>query len=223
MIEMNENNKHDAWHMLENVLSRIDEKLIEIEYRLRKLEGGQSSNVILEEKHVPEQRKGILEGKMISSSQGGIERVITLPVCDVCGARLGEKFVACPSCARKLCDVCSIKFDNRNYCLSCLRNRIDLPKRTFLVLHSIASTVTSEKTISHVTKVPKDEVRACLEELLTLKLIEKKGLSVFSNYSVTDDGMSVLSAYKQVYASDDVAQFYSELRKISSHLKGDMT
>ncbi len=219
---MNENDKHDAWHMMERTLSRIDEKLIEIEYRLRKLEGGQSSNVILEEKHVPEQRKGILEGKVISNSQSGIERVITLPICDVCGSKL-EEFVVCPSCTKKLCDLCSIRFDNRNYCLECLRNRIDLSKRAFLVLYSMASAVTNEKTISQLTRVPKDDVRACLEELLRLKLIEKKGLSIFSDYSVTDDGMSVLSAYKQVYASDDVVQFYSELGKVSSQFKGDMT
>lgn len=216
---MNEDNRHDAWQMIERILSRIDEKLIEIEYRLKKLESGQSSNVILEEKRIPEQRKGILEGKMISNSQSGIERVITLPICDVCGSKLEEKFAVCPSCARKLCGLCSIRFDNRNYCLECLRGRIDLSKRAFLVLYSIASAVTNEKTISQLTKVPKDEVGACLEELRRLKLIEKKNLSIFSNFGVTYDGMSVLSAYKQVYTSDDVTQFYSELGKIFRNSK----
>lgn len=224
VIEMDkEDSRQNAWQMLEGILNRFDERLKELENRLSNLEKAQAiPSVIMDEKHIPEQRKGILEGRRISNSQGAIERVITLPVCDVCGLRLGEKFVACPSCGKKLCDECSINFDNRNYCLACLRKRINLSKRAFLVLQSVANDVTNVKTISELTKIPKDEVRACFEELLALRLMEKRGISILANYRVTDDGMSVISAYKQVYSSDDVTQFYSELRKVSSKFRDDV-
>jgi hypothetical protein len=133
----------------------------------------------------------------------------------VCGLRLGDKFVVCPSCGKKLCGECSISFDNRKYCVACLRNRINLSKRSFLVLQSVASDVADVKMISKLSKIPKNEVRACFEELLALKLIEKRGISILANYQVTDDGTSTISAFKQVYSSEDVNQFYSELRKVS--------
>jgi hypothetical protein len=82
-------------------------------------------------------------------------------------------------------------------------------------LQSIANEIGKVKTISELTKIPKNEVRACFEELLALKLIEKKGISILACYQVTDDGTSTISAFKQVYSSDDVTQFYSELRKVS--------
>lgn len=211
-----ENSKQNAWQVLEGILNRLDERLKELENRLNNLEKVQTTpDVIMDETHIPEQRKGILEGKRISNSQGIIERVMTLPVCDVCGLRLGEKFVVCPSCGKKLCDDCSINFDNRNFCLACLRNRINLSKRLFLVLQSVANDIGKVKTISELAKIPKNEVRACFEELLALKLIERRGISILAKILVTDDGMSCISAFKQVYSSDDVTQFYSELRRFS--------
>jgi len=224
VIEMDrEDNKQNAWQVLEGILNRFDERLKELENRLNNLEKVQTApDVIMDEKRIPEQRKGIVEGRRISNNQGVIERVMTIPVCDVCGLRLEEKFVACPSCGKKLCNECSINFDNRNYCLACLRNRINLSKRAFLVLQSVANGVTKTKTISELTKIPKDEIQACLEELLGLKLIERRGVSILANYHVTDDGTSTISAFKQVYLSDDVTQFYSELRKTLSKFRGSV-
>lgn len=200
-------------------MSQIDEKLIEIEYRLGKLENSQSPNVILQEKHIPEQRKGILEEKRLSNTEAGLEKIITLPVCDVCGVRLEERFVACPACGRKLCNKCTIRFDTSNYCLPCLRERINLSKRAFLVLYAVAKEVTNKKEVSKLTKVPKDDICSCIDELLELKLIQRKGISVLSKYSVTDDGMSAVSAFSQVYCTSDVNQFYSNLSQVLAGLK----
>jgi hypothetical protein len=209
---MEKDDKQNAWQMLEGILNRFDQRLKELENKLNNMEKAENPpDVIMDEKHIPEQRKGILEGRRISNSQGVIERVMTFPVCDVCGLRLGEKFVVCPSCGKKLCDACSISFDNRNYCVACLRNRINLSKRSFLVLQSVANDVTNVKTISKLSKIPKDEICACLEELSVLKLIERKGISILANYHVTDEGTSAISAFKRVYSTDDVTQFYSEL------------
>jgi predicted transcriptional regulator len=210
---MGEENKKNAWQMLERILNEFDERIKDLEDRLSVLEKGQAVNVLMDEKHIPEQRKGIVEGKRLTESKGMIERVITLPVCDVCGLRIGEKFIVCHKCGRKLCDECSISFENTYFCLECLREKINLPKRLFLVLQCVASEVTNRKKISELTKIPKEDVQSCIEELLVLGLIEKRGISIFSDYKITDDGMSVISAYKQAYTSDDVVQFYSELKK----------
>lgn len=215
-----EDSGQNFWRVLDELLKKFDKRLKEIEDRLSKLETTQFSSVLMEEKHIPEQRKGIFQGKVISNFQGAIERVITLPICDVCGSRLDEKFIVCLSCGKKLCDNCSINFDNTNYCLSCLRKKINLSKKAFLVLQCIACKITNIKTISDLTKIPKNEVRVCFEELLALGLIEKRGVSILANYHITDDGRSVISAYKKVYSSDDVIQFYSDLSKFITY-QGD--
>jgi hypothetical protein len=203
----------DIWQIIEQVLSKFDSRLKEVERKLSQIEAQQPQR-ILNETHVPESPH-LLGGRTLSTSaSGSLERLIRLPVCDICGKRLNQDFIVCFSCGKKLCEKCIVPFDNKNYCIECLKEIIPLSKKSFKVLVSIANEVTDIETISDITKISKGEVRACFVELSELKLITKRGASIFSKIQVSDNGMEAIGAFRRVYGEDnDAIQFEADLQR----------
>jgi hypothetical protein len=61
--------------------------------------------------------------------------------------------------------------------------------------------------------MPRDDVRASVNELLRLDLVAGEGFSIFRKNRATDNGMSVIDLYRGIYGSDsDVTHFDAELR-----------
>jgi len=196
---------------LEQMLAHFDTRLNSIENRLGQLESNR--NIILDERRVAE-RPGHLGGRTIySSPTGGIEREFKVLTCDTCGRRIEEEFIICQECGRKLCDSCAISYQNTNLCVNCLRNVIPLTKQAYKVLVALANEVQDVRTISKITRMIKDDVVNARNHLLALRLIMKRGFSIFSEVRITDSGLEAIGAYRQVFGQDDdVIQFDIELR-----------
>jgi len=214
MSESREENRpeNNIWQIMEAMLLRFDARISELENRMNQLN---AQSKLLDEKVVVEEPK-LLGGRSISTSpSGAIERIKRLPVCDICGHSLkpDEDFTVCLDCGKKLDTKCSIPYESRILCFECLRAKVALTKRSYKVLLAIASEITSTSSISKISKIEKDHVRASIEQLLHLNLIVKKGISVFSSLHTTDKGVEALAAYRQVYTDEDVLQFETEIQE----------
>lgn len=178
-------------------LSRFNSRLTELENRLN-----QNSSLIMEERKIPD-FQGSLGGRSFSTNRsGGIEKVIRIPVCDVCGEALAERFSICKNCGKKLCSNCAIHFSGQKVCLDCLKQQLPLSKRSFKVLLALANGMESLREISQIVQVKREDVEECLEELQSLELIGEKGLSIFSRIYVTDKGLEAISAYTKVFEGE---------------------
>jgi len=191
------------------LLERLNERLDGIETRLSQIE---SSKVILDEKKIIAREKE-LEGKTyFQTGDGGVVKEIRIPVCDVCG-RGSEKYNVCISCGRKLCEACSILFQNRVHCLDCLNERLPLTKQEYKLLTAIANGVRLDEFVD-LAKMKKDEIKAFEKSLVEKQLIEKKGFLLFYETAILDRGLEAISAYRQVYGNEeDVIIFEEELRE----------
>ena len=199
--------------IIDQNMSQLNNRLTEIENRISTMEPSrQESSTILSERQIPAER-GQLGGRTFSTSAtGGIERLIHLPTCDICGTRLEEQFVLC-RCGKKACSDCVVKHESETLCINCVKERLPLSKKCFLVLVSVANEVDNVKKISRLTKMSRDDVHASLNELLRLDLVAKEGFSIFRKNCVTDNGMAAIDLYRAIYGSDsDITHFDAELR-----------
>jgi len=207
-----ENQPGNIWQMLEAILLRLDDRVLELENRINQLQGSQK---LLDEKLVVEAEK-LLGGRSISTSpSGAIERIKRLPACDICGhsLKLEEEFAVCLGCSKKLDSRCSISYENRSFCFKCLMAKLPLTKRSYKVLVAIANGITSITSILKISGIEKEDVRESIGELLNLDLIAKRGISIFSALRITDKGLEAIAAYRQAYTDEDVVQFEAEIQK----------
>jgi len=202
---------------LQQTLSQVNSRLIELENRLSRVETGQ---ILMDEQQDPAEI-GQLGGKTLSTSTTGtVRRNVRIPFCDVCGKRVEEDdLTLCYSCGRKVCsEKCLVKFD-AFLCVECLKEKLPLSKKDFKILVGVTNDLVKVSEIEKVTKVPKDDVGVAVSNLIDLGLITKKGISIASKLEVTDEGLEALSAYRSVYGTDeDVVRLLNELEKISSGL-----
>jgi hypothetical protein len=199
MSEEAEDVKKDL-QQLRTWLGQVDGRLSQMESRQPQPTRQPS---LLNEVKVPERKTGFLGGRTVSMSpDGGLERRIKVGVCDVCGKVLGEDFSVCGKCGRKLDQDCVKVFKAQRICFECLRVMVPLQPRDYLMLACVANNVTDVGTLSKLTKIPRDHVRTSIGDLLSARLIEKKGMLVFSELQITDEGMNAFSAYRGVFGED---------------------
>jgi hypothetical protein len=178
----------------------IDSRVTQLESR-RPQPTDQST--LLNEVKLPERNTGFLGGRTVSMSpEGGLERQIKVGVCDVCGKVLGEDFSVCVKCGRKLDQDCVKVFKAQRICFECLRAMVPLQPRDYLMLACVANNVTDVATLSKLTKIPRDNVKTSIGDMLSAGLIEKRGMVVFSELRITDEGMNAFSAYRSVFGED---------------------
>jgi len=205
--------------VLEQTLSQMNSRLTELENRLNQVETGQ---VLMDEQHIPA-KTGQFGGKtLLTSTTGAVQREVRVTFCDVCGKRSEEEGLAlCYVCGRKVCaDRCLVKLGANFLCIECLKGQLPLSKKEFKVLIAIANEITNIYSISNVSSIEKDRVRASIARLLHFNLIVKRGVSIFSTLQITDEGLEALAAYRQVYTDEDVAQFEAAIQKNLSELSG---
>ena len=216
-MESRENAKRlNSYRAILQKLEEIVGRLNGLEERLNKLESSQSSQSfqpVLQESSIPESF-GLLGGRTILQSSAGLQKIVRIPCCDICGARLNDEFKICDRCRRKLCKECSIIYENKVCCIECLKEIIPLTKEAYKVLLCIANGITNTKVLAELVKLRESDVEELLEGLVKLELVKKEGLFVFSNFKITHQGIVAICAYKQAYGKDeDVTLLCKEVRE----------
>lgn len=213
------NSDEELVRILDQAFSSFRGRLDQIEDRLTKIE--QRGNALLQERHVIEEPK-LLGGKSVGTSASGIERLVMVPVCDVCGERIrldDEGFSACPRCRRKCCNngSCLVSYNGIHLCSICLRETLPLSKKAYKVLLALSQKVFEIKTIANLSGIKKEEVRSTIDQLRNRGLIMRQGVIPFSVDKLAEDGHVALTAYRPLYGvDDDTVTYEDELRNHST-------
>lgn len=175
----------------------------------------EEKKILIEERRVPEQT-GLLGSKITYIlDDGSIRKEERTPFCDVCHSSLAE-LALCSSCMKKLCQSCIITYQDRVYCRDCAKAIVSITPNQFMVLFGIANEA-GLKDIGNASYMGSEDLRKSLAELLERNLTDKKGLSIFAHYVITDKGISVLDTSKQIYRNE--ASYF--LIKIQEFVEGN--
>lgn len=80
---------------------------------------------------------------------------------------------------------------------------LPVSRNSYKVLLCIEAGIASVSEISDLTRIPKDDVKAAIALLNSLKLVETKGMLAFLQRKASADGVRALSVYRKVYGSDE--------------------
>jgi hypothetical protein len=127
---------------------------------------------------------------------------------------VNEEFSICGNCGKKM-DLGCVKFyKTAALCVDCLFKKLPLSRQNFMVLACAANGISDIRTISELTRVPRESVRDSLNDLLSAKLLVREGMLVFANLKASDEGMEAISAFRQVYGRDyDILVLDQNLRR----------
>lgn len=173
------------------------------------------AKVLIEERYLPE-RKYLLKSKTTSMRQdGSIRKDIKVSFCDFCGQLMDENQMSlCSSCQKKICRTCKIVYETRIYCRDCAKELVQITKEQFMILYGIVNEVNAS-TIKKLSSMTFEDMKYCLDVLFERKLIDVKGMSVFSIYVPTDKGLALLPTCEQIYQPEgDVKQYLKKVRNL---------
>jgi hypothetical protein len=98
------------------------------------------------------------------------------------------------------------------YCRQHLMEILPLSRISYKVLLCIKSGIDDSAKIRDITKMSKDDVKACLAFLVERKFISSSGLFAFLKREITAEGTHALSVYKNVYGmEEDVSEVQEQL------------
>jgi RecJ-like exonuclease len=173
------------------------------------------AKVLIEERYLPE-RKHLLKSKITSMRpDGSIRKDIKVSFCDFCGQLIGKTEISlCSSCQKKICRTCKIVYETRIYCRDCAKELVQITKEQFLILYGIINEINAS-TIKKLSSMSLEGVKYCLDVLFERKLIDVKGMSVFSIYVPTDKGLALLPTCEQIYQPEgDVKQYLQKIHDL---------
>lgn len=170
----------------------------------------------MEERYLPE-KEGLLGSReTLMNATGSIQKDVRIPFCDSCGQMLKGERVAVCSCQRKVCPSCAIIHENRTYCRECAKQITALTKEDFFVLYGLANEA-SLKDVKHASSMGSNALEEALGEMIERGMVEVKGFSIFTRYSVTDKGLAVLATCEQIYRNEgDVSRFLLKLQELAT-------
>ena len=94
---------------------------------------------------------------------------------------------------------------------------LPISRNSFKILTCIDFGIYSIAKIAEVTRIPKPDIKASLAVLAEMKLIENKGITLFSTRVLTAEGIEALAVYSKVYGEDgDVIEVERELKEEES-------
>lgn len=130
--------------------------------------------------------------------------------CDVCGVKVDEdSVIICQNEQHKTCSDCSVRYEQTNICVDCLKEKVKLSKQQFKILVSVFSGMSWKRGIHSVTHMPKTVIKKTVSSLIQSGYIQKRRVFWLE---ITDTGMEVLIAYRTVYPKDrDVENLNWEL------------
>lgn len=112
---------------------------------------------------------------------------------------------------KKMCPDCAISFNQQKICAGCLQTRHPISKQGYKILVVVANRIDRTGEIHEITKIPKKNIDSSMHLLRNSGYIARKGLT---GHKVTDSGMNMIAAYRQVYGSDgDISTLDREMRK----------
>lgn len=154
---------------------------------------------------------GKLGGKETANQNGIIIRTSAIKICNACGDLIEGKFVVCPVDKRIVCPTCICKSNQQNICKECLKKTRPLSKPSYKILLTIRNCIDNQKKIHDITKITKNDLKESMRFLGESGYIVRKGLT---GYKISESGMDILSAYKQVYGADeDILVLELEVKK----------
>jgi hypothetical protein len=201
---MSDENVERMLRTLNQTISQLNQRLTSLESRL-----GRSANegTIIEERVVPE-AEGLLGGRAVLSSQGGIQKITYVPVCDYCHSKLDDNFVVCSACGKKLCHSCTIFIEGKNLCPDCFNSKYPLSRECFKVLNIIQGNVAELENIAEIIGMSEEEVHSCIRELIEGGYLARQGVSIFSKIVVTQKGFTALLAHDKLFEKDVDMEFF---------------
>jgi len=206
MEDREESSSQNPWEILEKSLSNLKKRLEALEARIGSLEQGKN-RVIMDETTVPDS-PGMLGGKTLASVSGSIQKIIRIPVCDLCGQKLDHGLTICQRCGRKVCSRCIVNFNAKSLCAYCAAEIFQLNKRDVKVLTCLACGMKDENSISEITGLSRREIRLTKAKLMKLKMMRKTGISILSSLEITEQGHEAAEALRRLYRRDkDFAVF----------------
>lgn len=154
---------------------------------------------------------GSLGGKEITEENGVKKKTTLLKACDCCGDILENQFVVCTIDKRKVCTSCTVSIEGQKICRDCMRLTRPLSKPSYKALCLISFQIDNDKKIHDIVKIPNGEIKDSKRFLFESGYIIRKGLTGFK---ITERGVNILTAYRQVYGNDeDVKSMESEVKK----------
>jgi len=190
-------NESDLKKVLETLIKELEELKARIHSENR------SENIILEEKHIPEKDRAIHRRIFLSSDSGQVKKIITHPICEVCGNLLSASFTICQTCGRRICSSCLVRYNGKIFCTNCLLEMIPLDKKDFKLLFLLTYQINRIREITELSGMTKEEVLNSLEKLIGYKFVLKRGFLFFSEIIPSEDGLSVLASYSKVYGNEE--------------------
>ena len=174
------------------------------------------NKIIIEERHLPED-EGILSSKTTSTSpEGSLLKDIRVPFCNCCGRLLRDEPLALCSCKRIICQSCVILHEDKIYCRDCAKQLTGIAKEDFFLLYGIAKEAPL-KNVKSASSMGSTLLESSLQMLLERKLLEKKGLLIFTSYKITNSGQALLATSEQIYCNEkDVLSFLSKLSELTT-------
>ena len=185
------------------------------------LENTNRDKTILQERVLVEE-KGVLTSKRYASrADGTVLREIRVAFCDYGGERLSdaEQTLVCCQDQVKLCKSHAIRYLGKYYCPDCLQQALPLSRLQFKILHGLIKEIEGLHDIKDLTRSKKEDFDSALDRLRDSGYLEKKGISLFSYYEVTDHGVLAWRTYLEAFADGDVLQFMEEVERHLEEVK----
>jgi len=196
---------------LMKVLSGIQKRLDHFETQLRFFADQFSSDKKIWEDSQEVADIGNLGGKEITEENGFKKKTTLIRACDCCGDILENQFVICTIDKRKVCTSCTVSLEGQKVCRDCMRLTRPLSKPSYKALYLISFQIDNDRKIHDIVKIPNSEIKDSKRFLFESGYIIRKGLTGFK---ITERGMNILTAYRQIYGNDeDVKSLESEMKK----------
>jgi DNA-binding transcriptional ArsR family regulator len=116
-------------------------------------------------------------------------------------------------CRRKICPSCTIIHANRAYCRDCAKQITAITKQDYFALYGIAHEA-NLGDIKRCSSMSPDNLERSLSALKEHGLIACKGISFFTRYTITDNGLATLATAEQIYRGEgDVNRFLAKIQE----------
>jgi hypothetical protein len=153
-------------------------------------DGSLEREAALIEERVERAPRNLYGGKTLEKNGKGFTRKIFIPVCDDCGLRIGtdDLLKSCTEtdCKAKICENCSIAYQGRTYCRSCLKSKVGIDEYDLNVLNLIILFGRiAIPDIGRQLQTSSRSIRKSLQKLLEANLIQRSSISIFTRFEPT--------------------------------------
>ncbi len=201
--------------VFQQAFSQMNSRLDQIASRLSQVEQN-NGRTIMEERLLPES-EGLLGGKrVLSSENGGIQKLTYIAVCDFCNTKLDEaSFIVCNNCGKKVCGNCAVSLNSRNICPCCFTSVYPITKQGYQLLVMLLKGISETWDMVEMTGISEEELTLQIKQLFESGYIVREGLSIFSKIIVNERGITASIVHSKLLSRDvDIIQFHERLKAL---------